>query len=286
MTPAVEEAEVDNTSGYPTHRPFAIKINIKKIRKQTKRLRKPTNFAELFEDKVQRKVSEAKEKAESGQNDDGANEKGKDANENEVRREMLQELRKLMDAAIERGKARLHLAAHDRNTGLQWDLITAAVEQANIEFHGLKGKEAKKMRGRSKVEFMKEETGLTRELQEGEGEEELKTRAEWLRAMSHDHAEMGNKLINVARRMKSMAMNKHDKAKAEINQKYNEDTMQAYKRTAEARSKKKELTDKQKQQIKESWRKTSIKEKRRKAVSRNNALKRAKGTSMKFSSMP
>ena len=168
MTPAVEEAEVDNTSGYPTHRPFAIKVNIKKISKQTKRLRKPTNFAELFEEKVQRKVSEAKAKAEPEKDGDGANQKGKDANENEVRREMLQELRKLMDAAIGRRKAMLHLAAHNRNTVMQWDLITAAVEQANIEFHGLKGKEAKKMRGRSKVEFMKEETGLTRELQEGE----------------------------------------------------------------------------------------------------------------------
>ena len=134
---------------------------------------------------------------------------------------------------------------------MQWDLITAAVEQANIEFHGLKGKEAKEMRGRSKVEFMKEETGLTREPQEGEGEEELKARAEWLRAMSHDHAEMGNRLINVARRMKSMATNKHGQAKVELNQKYNEDTMQAYKRTAEERSKTRELTDKQRQQIKE-----------------------------------
>ena len=102
---------------------------------------------------------------------------------------------------------------------------------------------------------MKEETGLTRDLQEDEGDEELKARAEWLRAMSHDHAEMGNRLINVARRMKSMAASKHDQANDEINRRYNEDTMRAYKRTAEERSKKKELTDKQRQQIKESWRK-------------------------------
>ena len=67
MTPAVEKAEVDNTSGLPTHRPLVMKVNIKKIRKQTKRLRKPTNFAELFEDKVQEKVNEAKAKAERKQ---------------------------------------------------------------------------------------------------------------------------------------------------------------------------------------------------------------------------
>ena len=34
-----------------------------------------------------------------------------------------------------------------------WDLITAAVEQANIELHNLTGKEAKKMRGRATITY-------------------------------------------------------------------------------------------------------------------------------------
>ena len=44
-----------------------------------------------------------------------------------------------------------------RNTTTQWDLIAAAVEDANIEFHGLTGKEAMEMKGRSRITFQKKE---------------------------------------------------------------------------------------------------------------------------------
>ena len=50
----------------------------------------------------------------------------------------------LMDKHIEARQHRFHLAAHQRNTTRQWDLIAAAAEDASIEFFGLGGKEANK----------------------------------------------------------------------------------------------------------------------------------------------
>ena len=103
------------------------------------------------------------------------------------------------------------------------------------------------MRGRSNVVFIDDTKGITRDLKEEAGCEELEARAEWLRGMIHDHGEMGNKLINVARRMIVIAANKNDKAKAEINRHYNSKTLEAYRKTAEERSKKKDLSERQKQ---------------------------------------
>ena len=52
MTPVVLHCEVDNTSGFPTHRPLAIEVNIKKLKHRIKTLHKTTDFAELFENKL------------------------------------------------------------------------------------------------------------------------------------------------------------------------------------------------------------------------------------------
>ena len=58
-----------------------------------------------------------------------------------------------MDLAIEKRKHRLRYAVKLKDTNMQWDLITAGVEERVIEFFQLKGKEATKMRGRSKITF-------------------------------------------------------------------------------------------------------------------------------------
>ena len=60
-----------------------------------------------------------------------------------------------MDLAIEKRKHRLRYAVKLKDTNMQWDLIAAGVEEGVIEFFQLKGKEATKMRGRSKITFTK-----------------------------------------------------------------------------------------------------------------------------------
>ncbi len=55
----------------------------------------------------------------------------------------------------EKRKHRLTHAAHTKDTDKQYDLIAAIAEEANIDFHGLQGKEATKMRGRSRITFNK-----------------------------------------------------------------------------------------------------------------------------------
>ena len=73
-----------------------------------------------------------------------------------------------MDEQADNRKWRLEGAAHRKDTSQQWDLITAAVEEANIRYHKLEGKEATKMRGRSKVTFKNCERNLLKGCDRGE----------------------------------------------------------------------------------------------------------------------
>ena len=65
-----------------------------------------------------------------------------------------------MNLAIEKRKYRLDYAARTRDTDRQWDLVAAAVEEGVIEFFQLKGSDATKMRGRSKIAFTKKSKRL------------------------------------------------------------------------------------------------------------------------------
>ena len=60
---------------------------------------------------------------------------------------------------------------------------------------------------------------------------------------------MGNKLINVARGMKTVARNKENTEKNEVNAKLNITTCEAYKKVAEDINKNKQLSEQQKKQI-------------------------------------
>ena len=80
----------------------------------------------------------------------------------------LDSLHKAIDTAIEKKKHRLSYAVRIRDTSMQWDLIAAAVEEGVIEFFELKGKEATKMKGRSKITFAKRTKRLLKGI---EGEE-------------------------------------------------------------------------------------------------------------------
>ena len=103
---------------------------------------KPTNFAELFEEKVQKEVAEAEVKLQQSQKANSQNEgeakvKTKGVDENHIRKRNQDELHALMDEQIKKRQHRIKLAQNQRNTTRQWDLVAAAVEQANIDFHKL-----------------------------------------------------------------------------------------------------------------------------------------------------
>ena len=93
-------------------------------------------------------------------------------------------------------------------------MIVAAVEQANIFFHNLTGKDAKKMKGRSRITFKRKTRNVLQGIKEDENAE-MATRADWLRKVPGEHAAMGNKLINIARRMKANVRQKGSSNKME-----------------------------------------------------------------------
>ena len=105
---------------------------------------------------------------------------------------------------------------------MQWGLVAAAVEQANIEYHELKGREAKKMKGRSKITFNNFTKNILQGIDERDDNDELATRADWLSKTAGEHAAMGNKLINIARRMEVNASQQVHPANVAKNKEYNQ----------------------------------------------------------------
>ena len=61
-----------------------------------------------------------------------------------------------MDAAIEDRITRIETSQLHKDTERQWGLIAAAVEDAIIKEFNLEGKQATRMRGRSKVSYRDE----------------------------------------------------------------------------------------------------------------------------------
>ena len=153
MTPAIARCMVDDNSDYPTYLPLTIEIITKLLETTSKELKKPTNFAWMFNQKIEKQVEETQAKREEEKakgNDDFKGEQ-----EHSIRKRGLDSLHKAIDTAIGKKKHRLSYAVRQRDTSMQWDLIVAAVEEGVIEFFELKGKEATKMKGRSKITFAK-----------------------------------------------------------------------------------------------------------------------------------
>ena len=73
--------------------------------------------------------------------------------QNKIRTQHLETLHGHMDEQISKRRYRLLRAQEAGDTTIQWDLIAAASEEANIDYHQLKGREATKMRGGLKVVF-------------------------------------------------------------------------------------------------------------------------------------
>ena len=166
-----------------------------------------------------RSLKEAKEYEEKEGKEKRGNKKKTD--ENEIRKQHTQGLHQKMDEQMQHRQQRIQYAVHMKNTTRQWDLIAAGVEQANIEHHGLEGKEATQMRGTSKIRFMNAAKKILQGIDADRANDGLATRTDWLRKIAGEHAAMGNKLINIARRMKVNAGQQIEQDKVANNQENN-----------------------------------------------------------------
>ena len=149
------------------------------------------------------------------------------ADDHSIRKKNMEQLHKLMDEQHDKRKYRLQHAAEAKDTDAQWDLIAAIAEEANIEFHNLQGKEATKMRGRSRIRFKKAIKNMLQGMEAQEENADLVTRVKWLRETAGHHTKLGNKLINVARRLIAKARDKSKGSTEEVDD-TNRNTIQAY----------------------------------------------------------
>ena len=63
MTPAITLCSVDQCGDFPTHRPLVIEVETEKLERTTNELQRPTNFAQMLEDKVQEEAAQGDKKA-------------------------------------------------------------------------------------------------------------------------------------------------------------------------------------------------------------------------------
>ena len=135
--------------------PLAIEIDVADLKQTIRVLEKPQHFAEMFEDKLKADIEALDKDVQEGKiaGSHPMLDKSGRPNENMVRKRNTKEFQRLMDLQIETRRHRFKLAEHQKDTTRQWDLTAAAVEAAVIDFHGLTGTEAKRMRGRSKIRF-------------------------------------------------------------------------------------------------------------------------------------
>ena len=113
--------------------------------------KKPINFAWMFNQQIEKEVEEAHLKREEEKNK--GNEDFEGEQEYSIRKRNLGSLQKEIDTAMGKREHRLSYAVKFKDTSVQWDLIAAGVEEGVIEFFKLEGKEATKMKGRSKIIF-------------------------------------------------------------------------------------------------------------------------------------
>ena len=251
LTPAVLGFEIIDEADFPTHRPIRMKVASAKLKSVTNQLRRPTNFATLFQEKVDNEIkakqdamdAEAREK----------NEEPKKADENAIRKSNLDRLHGLMDKHIKSREFRLKKAVCLRDTTTQWDLIAAAAEEANIEFHGLSGKDAAKMKGRSKITFQKKEIDILQDTTNQRDNDDLQNQVKWLKKMAGQHAKLGNKLLATARRIKAAGFQKEKDQAKTTNEKLISTTIHSYIMLAGDQARKHILTDDQKKQICSTW---------------------------------
>ena len=264
MTPAITKCYVDDYSDFPIHKPLIIEIMTKLLENTSRELKKPTNFASMLNQKIDEEAEEVAVKLE--ENKAIGNDTYEAEKEHSIRHINIEGLHQAMDQAIDKRKHRLDYAALQRDTDTQWDLIAAGVEEGVIDFFKLQGKEATKMRGRSKITFDNKTKRLLQGIEDDEANADLVSRATWLRTAANCHTKLGNRIINLARTMKPC-----NNAAAEMDrQKVTGNTAKAYVDLATKSCTKANLTEDQKKTIKANWKG------KRQRVSKSKATKDCK----------
>ena len=113
---------------------------------------------------------------------------------NAIRKTACGKLHAEMDKHIDNRHSRFLHAELTKDTTTQWDLIAAAVEEANVRYHGLVGKESSKMRGRSKTSSKKQSGNVLEGIEYAEDTAEQVKRTNWLRKAAGDHTVMGKSM--------------------------------------------------------------------------------------------
>ena len=114
---AIRRCYVDNTSGFLTHRPLAIEIDTGKFESTTRRLVKPTNFADLLEEKVKTTLQEKLAAYEEANKDTNVKDrKEKPPQEHQVRNTLEEELHQLTDEQIQDREHGFAYAIISKNT--------------------------------------------------------------------------------------------------------------------------------------------------------------------------
>ena len=153
-------------------------------------MQRPTNFATLFHEKVMEEVAAQQVKEDRKSKEEGK--EPKEVDQYAVRKDNLRKLHEHMDKQIDKRKHRLRHAPANKDTTTQWDLLAASSEEAVIDFLQLQGKEASKMRGRSKVVFKKKGRNTLEGMEDQDDSEDLVNRAKWLRQLAGYHSKLGN----------------------------------------------------------------------------------------------
>ena len=65
LTPAIKAFEVSHDANFPTHRPIRIRIATAKLKTVANQFRKPTNYATMFQEKVEKETKTKQEIADA-----------------------------------------------------------------------------------------------------------------------------------------------------------------------------------------------------------------------------
>ena len=129
------------------------------------------------------------------------------------------------------------------------------MEEANIDYHQLKGREATKMRGRSKVVFQKKEKNSLDgiDLDEDKAAWCFAIKAEWYRQTAGQHNRLSNILISIAKQMKAAVKSGSGQREKEQSNAMITNTLKSYIKLAAKLSKKSQLNDTHKEQVATQW---------------------------------
>ena len=116
-------------------------------------------------------------------------------------------------------------------------------------FFELEHSEAKKIRGRSKILFNEVDKQLLQSIDKDDNHMIETKQAKWLRQQAEKHTMLGNKLINVARRIRANESIRGDRCRCDNNRKLIKNTLQTYQDLCTKNAKQSDLQQSSKDKI-------------------------------------